>query len=69
MAFLALEGLPELRSFAREQRKTEEPAPGPQSPTIIRGREEPADGDAGREEVVHAVESPAQYPWESGTPS
>src|SRR5919107_1163948 len=28
-AFLLLEGLPELRSFAREQRKAEEPAPQP----------------------------------------
>ena len=29
---------------------------------------EPADGAAG-EEVVHAGEKPAQYPWDAGTPS
>ena len=66
MAFLSLEGLPELRSFAHEQRKTEEPAAEQQTPAVIRAREEPADGDAEREEVVQAVESNPKYPWDSG---
>ena len=66
MAFLALEGLPELRSFAHEQRKTEEPAAGQATPAIIRAHEEKADGDSAREEVVQAAESNTKYPWDSG---
>ncbi len=66
MAFLALEGLPELRSFAREQRKAEEPAPEQPKPTIRRPFDEAADGDAEREEVLQSVESNSKYPWESG---
>src|SRR5919205_4569647 len=72
LAFLSLEGLAELRSFAREQRRTEEPAAEQQPPAIIRAREERADGDdSGKdEEVVPAAESAArQYPWDAGTPS
>ena len=72
LAFLSLEGLPELRSFARAERAAEEPARAPeqqQAPAVIRAREEPSDGDAAREEVVHAGEPPAQYPWDAGTPS
>src|ERR671926_490851 len=42
LAFLSLEGLAELRSFAREQRRTEEPAAEQQPPAIIRAREERA---------------------------
>ncbi|HEX8723461.1 MAG TPA: HD domain-containing phosphohydrolase, partial [Pyrinomonadaceae bacterium] len=58
LAFLSLEGLPELRSFAGAERASVEPA-------AIRPREEPDGGDAEREEVVHAGEPPAQYPWDS----
>src|SRR5215216_2853408 len=71
LAFLSLEGLPELRSFARAERAAGETAPAAEQPTpmIIRPREEPADGDAAeREEVVHAGEPPAPYPWDAGTP-
>jgi hypothetical protein len=71
LAFLSLEGLPELRSFARAERAVEAPArpSEQQAPAIISAREGPADGDAEREEVVHAGEPPARYPWDAGTPS
>ena len=69
LAFLSLEGLPELRSHARAARAEEVPAAEPRAPAIIRPREEPADGDGVREEVVHAGEPPAQYPRGSGTPT
>ena len=72
LTFHSLEGLPELRSFARGERATEEPArvSEPQAPAIMRAREKPADGGpAAGEEVVHATETPAQYPWDAGTPS
>ncbi|HJQ32201.1 MAG TPA: HD domain-containing phosphohydrolase [Pyrinomonadaceae bacterium] len=78
--FLSLEGLPELRSYAREQRATEEetaPASSPAEPAA----EKPSDAEPARdevvaadnaaakegerEEVVHAGES--KYPWESGS--
>src|SRR5918997_4997612 len=51
LAFLSLEGLPELRSFARSTGATEEPAPAPEqpAPAVIRAREEPPDGHAERE--------------------
>ena len=70
-AFLSLEGLPELRSFAREQRQAEAPAPEPLAPAVIRAGEEPAaagERDEG-EEVVHAAESSTRYPWDAGTPT
>jgi HD-GYP domain-containing protein (c-di-GMP phosphodiesterase class II) len=79
-AFLALEGLTELRSYAGGRRTEDErPAPDaePHAPKIIRPREGPAGGgdSDGRgaggkdEEVVPAAEpSPQQYPWETGTP-
>ena len=68
LAFLSLEGLPELRSFARAAGEPARAAEQ-QSPAAISAREEPADGGAAVEEVVHAGEPPAQYPWDAGTPS
>lgn len=67
LAFLSLEGLPELRSFAREQRNAEEPAAEQQAPTIRRPFDDAAGGDGKREEVVHAVAPPAPYPWDAGS--
>ncbi|HEX8336581.1 MAG TPA: hypothetical protein VF621_07610, partial [Pyrinomonadaceae bacterium] len=61
-----LEGLPELRSFARAGRAAEEQ----QAPAVLTAREEPA-GVGGADtggEVVHAGEAPARYPWDAGTP-
>jgi HD-GYP domain-containing protein (c-di-GMP phosphodiesterase class II) len=66
-AFLSLEGLPELRSFARERR---EPEGAPVMEEVaadvphVSQREEVADN----EQVVHAAEQSApQHPWDSGT--
>ena len=78
-AFLSLEGLPELRSHAREQRAAgaapaaieppaEEPAPEAVRDEVI-AKDEVVVKEGEGEEVVHAGEPPAPYPWESGTPS
>jgi len=67
-AFLLLEGLPELRSHARE-RAAEPPhadAPADEPATVTTRREDAPAGDALEgEEVVHAGEPPVQYPWDS----
>jgi HD-GYP domain-containing protein (c-di-GMP phosphodiesterase class II) len=62
-AFLSLEGLTELRSYASERRASKESEAAAQatSPEAPREKEEE---DA---EVVHAGEAHAQYPWDSGT--
>jgi len=73
-AFLSLEGLPELRSYAREQLAAEEPAPDAPpaeepAPEAVHdeviAKDEVVVKEGGREEVVHAGEP--RYPWESGT--
>jgi HD-GYP domain-containing protein (c-di-GMP phosphodiesterase class II) len=66
-AFLSLEGLPELRSFAREQRSAELPAPAESEallPAPEAARDEVVAKQGEGEEVVHAGER--RYPWESG---
>jgi HD-GYP domain-containing protein (c-di-GMP phosphodiesterase class II) len=66
-AFLSLEGLPELRSHARE-RVAETRAAEPEetdAPPAEPGREAPAEAPREGEEVVHAGEPPVQYPWDS----
>ncbi|MET0623815.1 MAG: HD domain-containing phosphohydrolase [Pyrinomonadaceae bacterium] len=76
-AFLSLEGLPELRSYARERIADEAPAAEPTAeesnteesnaegtpaePTL----EAPAEAAHEGEEVVHAGEPPVQYPWDT----
>ena len=62
-AFLALEGLAELRSYARERAADgESPAPTDRVPAVLGAQGGPAaDAEAG--EVVHAGEP--QYPWDS----
>ena len=65
-AFLMLEGLPELRSYAREQRAAEEPA-APEPPAEAPPGEPAAVKEGEDEEAVLAGEP--QYPWESGTPT
>ena len=69
-AFLSLEGLPELRSYARERvagqeaAAAEEPASGPPSDGQPR-QDAPAVVAEESGEVVHAGEPPVQYPWDS----
>ncbi|HEX7955359.1 MAG TPA: HD domain-containing phosphohydrolase [Pyrinomonadaceae bacterium] len=65
-AFLLLEGLPELRSYAaaRARAAEDEPAAAEESPAGPTP-ESPADGVPEGEEVVHAGEPPVQYPWDS----
>ena len=64
-AFLALEGLAELRSYARERLAPEETAAREEEPAAVRA-DDAANGDgAAGEEVVHAGEPPVQYPWDS----
>jgi len=64
-AFLALEGLPELRSYARERAAEREPAPAEEPAAVSPERDAPAGGAEEGEEVVHAGEPPVQYPWDS----
>ena len=73
-AFLLLEGLPELRSYARERAAGPAAAASGEEPSAVRAGDDarPTDGTGGPavdavegEEVVHAGESPVQYPWES----
>jgi putative nucleotidyltransferase with HDIG domain len=59
-AFLLLEGLPELRSYARERAAGREPAPA-EEPAAVPPELDAPEG----EEVVHAGEPPVQYPWDS----
>lgn len=62
-AFLLLEGLPELRSYAGERRAPEETAAAQEEPAVTAQTNSAAEGgDAVSEEVVHAGEPPAQYP-------
>src|SRR5687767_7489476 len=63
-AFLALEGLPELRSHARERALAEEPSATVENAAEASQGETPVDGEGGGE-VVHAGEPPVQYPWDS----
>jgi HD-GYP domain-containing protein (c-di-GMP phosphodiesterase class II) len=67
-AFLSLEGLPELRSHARE-RVAEAPAAaaetGAEETPSEPAREAPPEAVREGEEVVHAGEPPVQYPWDS----
>ena len=80
-AFLSLEGLPELRSYAGEQRAAEEETPAVAEPVVVNPsdaepapeptRDEVVAKDEGavkqgeREEVVHTGEP--QFPWDAGT--
>ncbi len=71
-AFLSLEGLPELRSYARERvaetsAADDEPGAPEESdaPPAEPTREAPAEAIREGEEVVHAGEPPVQYPWDS----
>jgi HD-GYP domain-containing protein (c-di-GMP phosphodiesterase class II) len=64
-AFLALEGLPELRSHARERAAEREPVPAEEPAAVPPERDAPAGGAEEGEEVVHAGEPPVQYPWDS----
>jgi HD-GYP domain-containing protein (c-di-GMP phosphodiesterase class II) len=60
-AFLLLEGLPELRSYARERIASEEPAAtGEDSPSLTESATAVADSES--REVVHAGEPPKQLP-------
>ena len=61
LAFLSLEGLPELSSYAPARRAAEEPAPE-EEPSPSETHDVPEVGE-GEGEVVHAGEP--QYPWES----
>jgi len=63
-AFLLLEGLPELRSYARERRAPEETTAGREVPAPAQTVEAAAVNDAGGAEVVHAGEPPG-HPWDS----
>ncbi|HWW76481.1 MAG TPA: HD domain-containing phosphohydrolase [Pyrinomonadaceae bacterium] len=81
-AFLSLEGLPELRSYAREQRAAEEEAAPASSSAEVSPVEPAAEkpSDAARDEVVAGDAAAAKegereevvhageskYPWESG---
>jgi HD-GYP domain-containing protein (c-di-GMP phosphodiesterase class II) len=64
-AFLALEGLAELRSYARERRASEETTAREEEPAAVRADDAIAGDGAAGEEVVHAGEPPVQYPWDS----
>jgi putative nucleotidyltransferase with HDIG domain len=65
-AIHALEGFAELRSYARERAADEEPKPADEGAAVESASAEPA-ADAEPEEVVHAGEPPARYPWEAGS--
>jgi putative nucleotidyltransferase with HDIG domain len=65
-AFLLLEGLPELRSHARERAAEREPAPVEEPASLVPRQEDaPAVNAEEGDEVVHAGEPPVQYPWDS----
>ncbi|HEX8557752.1 MAG TPA: HD domain-containing phosphohydrolase [Pyrinomonadaceae bacterium] len=76
-AFLSLEGLPELRSHARERALADEAAGRRALEAPAVGVGDGGEGDGGQgdarggdavdagEEVVHAGEPPVQYPWDS----
>ncbi|MDT5159522.1 MAG: hypothetical protein QOC61_233 [Acidobacteriota bacterium] len=67
-AFLSLEGLPELRSFARERRAAAEEAPTVEAVASGVPHASQHEDAADDEQVVHAAElSEPQYPWGSGT--
>ncbi len=61
-AFLALEALPELRSYARA--RAAEPEPAEEAAAVPR-QDAPADDALEGGEVVHAGEQPVQYPWDT----
>jgi HD-GYP domain-containing protein (c-di-GMP phosphodiesterase class II) len=63
--FLTLEGLPELRSFARERSTADVEEPTVEEEVAMA---QPVEAQrAEDEEVVHATEQTARYPWNSGT--
>jgi HD-GYP domain-containing protein (c-di-GMP phosphodiesterase class II) len=64
LAFLSLEGLPELRSYASERRATQERAATQAEPAP---EEAPREKEVEDAEVVHAGEPTVEYPWDSGT--
>ncbi|HEX8354629.1 MAG TPA: HD domain-containing phosphohydrolase, partial [Pyrinomonadaceae bacterium] len=64
-AFLALEGLPELRSYARERSDGQESAAEADGDAPARPQDAPAGEALEGEEVVHAGEPPVHYPWDS----